>query len=183
MAGSGSNRAGSCQQKVLSVSKQSLSREQRKTGKTLRLRSKVSPHAVTVASAHIQHRFRISRNGRLLNAAVVRLDEWQTMTGWFRIMLMMVISMMRKAVRTDREGQRTVSVIIGGNQRRLSGVDKAKITAARFGPGANIAAVAREHGVSQGLLHDWRRCASAWVSDEQEMRFVPFVTRDEELLG
>lgn len=47
-------------------------------------------------------------------------------------------------------------------------------------PGANIAAVAREHGVSQGLLHYWRRCARERVSDEQEMRFVPVVTRDDE---
>ena len=47
-------------------------------------------------------------------------------------------------------------------------------------PGANIAAVAREHGVSQGLLHYWRRCARERVSDEQEMRFVPIVTRDDE---
>ncbi len=36
--------------------------------------------------------------------------------------------------------------------------DKARITAASFVPGANIAAVAREHGVSQGLLHYSRRC-------------------------
>lgn len=84
---------------------------------------------------------------------------------------------------SDRSGRsaRRVEVIIGGNQRRRwSGEDKAKITAASFAPGANIAAVAREHGVSQGLLHYWRRCARERVSDEQEMRFVPVVTRDDE---
>jgi hypothetical protein len=31
------------------------------------------------------------------------------MRGWFRMMLMMVISIMRKTVRTDREGQPVVS--------------------------------------------------------------------------
>jgi len=84
---------------------------------------------------------------------------------------------------SDRSGRsaRRVEVIIGGNQRRRwSGEDKARITAASFVPGANIAAVAREHGVSQGLLHYWRRCARERVSDEQEMRFVPVVTRDDE---
>jgi transposase len=84
---------------------------------------------------------------------------------------------------SDRSGRsaRRVEVIIGGNQRRRwSGEDKARITAASFVPGANIATVAREHGVSQGLLHYWRRCARERVSDEQEMRFVPVVTRDDE---
>lgn len=85
---------------------------------------------------------------------------------------------------SDRSGRsaRRVEVIIGGNQRRRwTGEDKARITAASFVPGANIAAVAREHGVSQGLLHYWRRCARERVSDEQEMRFVPVVTtRDDE---
>ncbi|WP_234906114.1 IS66-like element accessory protein TnpA [Affinirhizobium pseudoryzae] len=84
---------------------------------------------------------------------------------------------------SDRSGRsaRRVEVIIGGNQRRRWTVeDKARITAASFMPGANIAAVAREHGVSQGLLHYWRRCARERVSDEQEMRFVPVVTRDDE---
>jgi hypothetical protein len=68
---------------------------------------------------------------------------------------------------SDRSGRsaRRVEVIIGGNQRRRwSGEDKARITAASFVPGANIAAVAREHGVSQGLLHYWRRCAR-WVTE------------------
>jgi transposase len=51
-----------------------------------------------------------------------------------------------------------------------------------FVPGASVAAVAREHGVNQGLLHYWRRCARERVSDEQEMRFVPVVTRGDEQL-
>lgn len=87
---------------------------------------------------------------------------------------------------SDRSGRtaRRVEVIIGGNQRRRwSAEDKARITAASFVPGANIAAVARQYGVSQGLLHYWRRCARERVSDEQAMRFVPVVTRDEEQPG
>lgn len=79
-----------------------------------------------------------------------------------------------------RTPSRRVEVIVGGNQRRRwSSEDKAKITAASFMPGANVAAVAREYGVSQGLLHYWRRCARERVSERHEMRFVPVVTLDE----
>ena len=42
-------------------------------------------------------------------------------------------------------------------------------------PGANISVVARQYGVSQGLLHYWRRCARESLSDAEEMRFVPIV--------
>jgi transposase len=88
-----------------------------------------------------------------------------------------------KRLVSDRSARsaRHVEVIIGGDRRRRWSLEeKAIITAASFEPGANIAAVAREHGVSQGLLHYWRRCARERVSDEQEMRFVPVVTRDDE---
>ncbi len=79
-----------------------------------------------------------------------------------------------------RRPSRRVEVIIGGDRRRRwSPEEKAKITAASFVPGANVAAVAREYGVSQGLLHYWRRCARERVSGEQEMCFVPVVTLDE----
>lgn len=71
-------------------------------------------------------------------------------------------------------------MIVGGDRRRRWSLEeKATITAASFEPGANVAAVARQYGVSQGLLHYWRRCARERVSDEQEMGFVPVVTRDE----
>lgn len=74
-------------------------------------------------------------------------------------------------------------MIIGGDRRRRWSLEeKAKITAASFEPGASVAAVARLHGVSQGLLHYWRRCARERVSEEQEMRFVPVVTRGDERL-
>ena len=79
-----------------------------------------------------------------------------------------------------RAPPRRVEMIIGGERRRRWSLEeKATITAASFEPGANVAAVAREYGVSQGLLHYWRRCTRERVSDAQEMRFVPVVTRDE----
>lgn len=65
--------------------------------------------------------------------------------------------------------------------RRWSADLKAEITAASFVPGANISAVARQYGVSQGLLHYWRRCAREHMSDDEEMRFVPVVRADEGL--
>ena len=57
---------------------------------------------------------------------------------------------------------RRVEVLIGEERRRRwSPEDKAEITAGSFIPGANISAVAHQYGVSQGLLHYWRRCAGA----------------------
>jgi transposase len=80
------------------------------------------------------------------------------------------------AAERARSGRRRVEVIIGGDRRRRwSPEDKARITAASFVPGANISAVARQYGVSQGLLHYWRRCARESLSDAEEMRFVPIV--------
>jgi len=81
---------------------------------------------------------------------------------------------------SDRSGSRRVEVILGKERRRRwSPQDKVMITAASFVPGANILAVARQYGVSQGLLHYWRRCTRERVSDEQDMRFVPVVRVDE----
>lgn len=82
-----------------------------------------------------------------------------------------------------RSGPRRVEVIIGEERRRRWSLeDKATITAASFVPGANISAVARQYGVSQGLLHYWRRCARERVSDGQEMCFVPVVKIEDERL-
>ncbi|MBY5883986.1 transposase [Rhizobium leguminosarum] len=59
-----------------------------------------------------------------------------------------------------RSASRRVEVVIGEeHRRRWNPEDKATITAASFVPGANISAVARQYGVSRGLLHYWRRCA------------------------
>lgn len=54
----------------------------------------------------------------------------------------------------DRPAPRRVEVLLGKERRRRWSADeKAEITAASFVPGANISAVARQYGVSQGLLH------------------------------
>ncbi len=45
-----------------------------------------------------------------------------------------------------------------------------------------MAAVARRHGVSIGLLHYWRRCARDGVGAGQ-VEFVPVVTRTEPTVG
>ncbi|AAN33748.1 MULTISPECIES: IS66-like element accessory protein TnpA [Brucella] len=82
----------------------------------------------------------------------------------------------------DRPAPRRVEVLLGKERRRRWSADeKAEITAASFVPGANISAVARQYGVSQGLLHYWRRCAREHMSDDEEMRFVPVVRADEGL--
>ena len=84
-------------------------------------------------------------------------------------------------LKAARSTSRRVEVLIGEERlRRWSPEDKAEITAASFIPGANISAVARQYGVSQGLLHYWRRCARERVSDGQEMRFVPVIKVDED---
>jgi transposase len=55
---------------------------------------------------------------------------------------------------------RRVEVIVGEAQRRRwLPEEKARITAESFASGANISAVARQNGVSLGLLHYWRRRA------------------------
>lgn len=85
------------------------------------------------------------------------------------------------AAEQARSGLRRVEVITGGDRRRRWSPDeKAKITAASFVPGANVSAVARQYGVSQGLLHYWRRCARESLSDAEEMRCVPIVKVDDE---
>ena len=53
---------------------------------------------------------------------------------------------------------RRIEVIVGeARRRRWLAEDKAQITAESFASGANISAVARQNGVSLGLLHYWRR--------------------------
>ena len=55
--------------------------------------------------------------------------------------------------------------------RRWDPREKARITAESFEPGANIAAVARLHGVSRSLLHNWRRT----VRDRTPVQPISFV--------
>ena len=57
---------------------------------------------------------------------------------------------------------RRVELITGTTRHlRRSDEERARILAESFEPGANIAAVARRHGVAGGLLHYWRKRAKA----------------------
>ena len=79
------------------------------------------------------------------------------------------------ASRSGKAYQR-IEVITGDTRRRRwSREEKARITALSFEPDCNVSALAREHGVSIGLLHYWRRVARERMS-EGEMRFVPLMT-------
>ena len=77
----------------------------------------------------------------------------------------------------ERSRLRRIEVITGEERRRRwSSEEKAKITAESLEPGAKVAAVARRHGVSLGLLHSWRRDARD-NSLSEPVRFVPVVTK------
>jgi len=72
---------------------------------------------------------------------------------------------------------RRVELITGTPRHmRRSDEERARILAESFEPGANIAAVARRHGVNGGLLHYWRRRARAQALEAaatQAPLFVP----------
>ena len=75
-----------------------------------------------------------------------------------------------------REASRRVEVLVGPDKRRRwSHEDKARITAESFAPGVNVSAIARAYGVSQGLLHYWRRCARENTVATEDLRFIPVV--------
>jgi len=80
--------------------------------------------------------------------------------------------------RAGAVGPRRVEVITGHDRRRRwSPEDKTRIIAESMHPGANVSAVARQNGVSIGLLHYWRRCAREGVV--RTMRFVPVSVADD----
>lgn len=68
--------------------------------------------------------------------------------------------------------------LITGTRRHLrrSDEERARILAESFQPGANVAAVARRHGVDQGLLHYWRKRAKTQAletSTTEAPLFIP----------
>ena len=64
------------------------------------------------------------------------------------------------------ERYRRVELITGTTrQLRRGDEERARIVAESFEPGANIAAVARKHGVNGGLLHHWRKRAKAQAGE------------------
>jgi transposase len=68
-------------------------------------------------------------------------------------------------------------VLVGPERRRRWSEDeKARIIAESLQPGAQVADIARRHGVSRGLIYTWRRearCAPASPVVSPESRFVP----------
>ena len=74
---------------------------------------------------------------------------------------------------------RRVEFITGTTRHlRRSDEERAQILAESFEPGANIAAVARRHGVNAGLLHYWRKRAKAQAQEtsaQEPPLFIPVV--------
>lgn len=73
------------------------------------------------------------------------------------------------ALTTGRKGVRMprVEVITRGERRRVWGLEqKREIVAESLGPALTPAEVARKHGISSGLLYNWRR----QILDEQMAR-------------
>ena len=79
--------------------------------------------------------------------------------------------------RNGDERYRRVELITGTTrQLRRGDEERARILAESFEPGANIAAVARKHGVNGGLLHYWRKRAKAEAIEKtttQAPLFIP----------
>ncbi|MDR3425017.1 MAG: transposase [Alphaproteobacteria bacterium] len=82
----------------------------------------------------------------------------------------------------DASSYRRIELITGTTRhRRRSDDERERIVAESFRPGANIAAVARRHGVNVGLLHYWRKRAkssSSAVSDAPAPAFVRVAISD-----
>jgi transposase len=72
---------------------------------------------------------------------------------------------------------RRVELITGTTRHlRRSDEERDRIVAESFAPGANIAAVARKHGVNGGLLHHWRKRAKAQADETRQPKeplFIP----------
>ena len=79
--------------------------------------------------------------------------------------------------RKGEERYRRVELITGTTRHlRRSDDERARIVAESFEPGANIAAVARKHGVNGGLLHYWRKRAKAQALEMRTVQgplFIP----------
>jgi len=78
--------------------------------------------------------------------------------------------------RNGDERYRRVELITGRTRNlRRSDEERARILAESFEPGANIAAVARRHGVNGGLLHYWRKRAKAEAREATATRAPLFI--------
>ena len=78
--------------------------------------------------------------------------------------------------RKNDDRYRRVELITGTTRHlRRSDEERARILAESFEPGANIAAVARRHGVNGGLLHYWRKRARAQALEAAATKAPLFV--------
>jgi transposase len=70
-------------------------------------------------------------------------------------------------------------------RRRWTFADKARIVAETLEPGVSVCAVARRHGIAQGLLFTWRRQAreGRLGGSEPAPLFVPVATAPELFAG
>lgn len=88
----------------------------------------------------------------------------------------------RRASSPDPEPFRRIEVLTGSARRKTWPKDfKAHVIAETFAPGANVAAIARHHGVSIGLVHYWRKCArDGGLADPGPVLpgFIPVVSAD-----
>jgi transposase len=84
--------------------------------------------------------------------------------------------------RKGDERYRRVELITGTTRHlRRSDEERARILAESFEAGANIAAVARKHGLNGGLLHYWRKRAKAQALEAtttQAPLFIPVTMAD-----
>lgn len=88
----------------------------------------------------------------------------------------------RRASSPSPEPYRRIEVLTGSGRRKTWPKDfKAQVVAETFAPGANVAAIARRHGVSIGLVHYWRKCArDGGFADPGHVLpgFIPIVSAD-----
>ncbi len=67
-------------------------------------------------------------------------------------------------------------ILVGPERRRRWSADeKARIVAEAAAPGAQVAEIARRHGLSRGLLYTWRRAALQERGDATLPELVPAV--------
>jgi len=83
----------------------------------------------------------------------------------------------RKENIDDSAPFRRIEIITGTARRRTWPADfKAQVTAETFAPGANISAIARQYGVSIGLVHYWRKCARDSAMSDNTVSPFQFVS-------
>jgi transposase len=75
-------------------------------------------------------------------------------------------------------------ILVGPERRRRwSAEEKARIVAETGAPGAQVAEIARRHGVSRGLLYTWRREAHQQRAEAALPGLVPAVVVPTERVG